>query len=134
MSTPLRVVCAVILKEDGTFLVCQRGKGQSMAGKWEFPGGKIEHGENATDALAREIKEELSIDAIPEKELTSVTHAYPDFTIKLIPYLCSTRTASEITLNEHQAIQWVNIKEAFALDWAEADIPILTKLTTILKN
>lgn len=134
MSTPLSVVCAIILKEDGTFLACQRGEDQSMAGKWEFPGGKIEHSESATDALVREIEEELGITISPEKKLTSVLHTYSEFTIHLIPYVCTVITTSEIILQEHQAIQWVNTEESTALDWADADLPILAELTTILKN
>ena len=134
MPTPLRVVCAVILNDKKNFLACQRGDSHAMAGKWEFPGGKIEANESPRSALIREIREELQIDVSPMKKLTTVMHDYPTFTIELIPFICSTPIPCIPHLTEHKAFRWITIQESSTLDWADADIPILGDVEDFLKN
>src|SRR5215475_15858085 len=75
-----RVVAALILR-DGKILVCQRTKHQTMPLKWEFPGGKIEEGEQPQDALRRELEEELGIDATIGDEVARIQHEYPNGTV-----------------------------------------------------
>ena len=72
-----RVVAALIVK-DGKFLVCQRTRHQTMPMKWEFPGGKIEEGEQPRDAMRRELEEELGIDATIGDEVVRIRHEYPN--------------------------------------------------------
>ena len=72
-----RVVAALIFK-DGKILVCQRTRHQTMPLKWEFPGGKIEEGEQPRDALHRELDEELGIDAVIGNEVARIQHEYPN--------------------------------------------------------
>src|SRR5437868_15345806 len=71
-----KVVAAIIVREDGKILICQRSKDQPLSLKWEFPGGKIEPGEEPHAALARELDEELGIKATIGDEITRFTHTY----------------------------------------------------------
>jgi 8-oxo-dGTP diphosphatase len=117
------VVCALI-ENDGKILIAQRSTRQSLSLQWEFPGGKIESGENEVDALVREIQEELGVDIEVGKALTAVAHTYATFTITLRPRLC--RLVSGVpTPSEHAAIAWFGPDELRQRDWAPADIPVL---------
>jgi len=120
----INVVCAVIQDECGRVLACQRGVAQSHAGKWEFPGGKIEAGEEAREALKREIVEELDCQIEVGEALPVVEHRYPNFTIKLQPFLCQLNAENLPQALEHAELRWVTLAECERLDWAEADIPI----------
>ena len=126
-SPSLRVVCAVLQHPDGRILAALRPPGRSLANKWEFPGGKIEPDESPSEAIVREISEEMGVIIRPTKELTSVWHVYPDFEIELVPFLCEI-ISGELTAREHAALRWVNRSEASDLDWAAADIPILEEI------
>ena len=122
---PLEVVCALIVNSDGTILACQRSAETSLAGKWEFPGGKIEPGESAQAALTREILEELEVNISILRPLSIVEHRYQDFEIALSPFLCEISGSEVPNAVEHSQIRWVDLAEAKELDWAEADIPII---------
>ena len=119
----INVVCAVIENSDNEFLVCQRPEGKSLAGQWEFPGGKVEPGESERDALQREIHEELgchvSVDGmLPVVELETE--------IRLMPFQC--HLTEDPKLLEHADMVWCK-KEKFAeLDWVAADIFIWENL------
>ena len=119
----LQVVGAVIIDEDGKVLCAQRGYGD-LKGKWEFPGGKIENGENAIQALTREIKEELGI-VVEVKELIDENyHEYNKMNVNLQVYKCK-YISGEINDTEHQALKWIDGKKLNDLEWAEADKPIV---------
>ena len=93
--------------------------------KWEFPGGKVEEGEDLENCLKREIKEELGVELNIKERLPSNKHHYSDEKlIELIPFRCSLQT-TEIDLKEHSRIEWATIQELEKFDWAEADIPIV---------
>ncbi|MBN1279787.1 MAG: (deoxy)nucleoside triphosphate pyrophosphohydrolase [Chlorobiaceae bacterium] len=117
------VVCAII-ERQGSFLIAQRPKGKSLACKWEFPGGKVECGESALDALHRELREELGIAVMVSGALTPVFHMYPDFSLRLLPFLC-TISAGEPVLHEHRAIAWITLEMIGGYDFPEADLPVL---------
>ena len=104
--------------------VSQRSAAMSMPLKWEFPGGKIDPGESPEACLRREIQEELSIQVSVGKNLPVITHHYPAFAIWLYPFIC-TIEAGEIVLHEHAAIAWLAPEKLHALEWAEADVPVL---------
>jgi len=120
----VHVVCAVIQDGAGRVLACQRGAAQSHAGKWEFPGGKVEAGELESEALKREIVEELGCEIEVGVALSPVLHRYPDFTIRLQPFLCRLCDGQQPQAQEHAELRWVALTDCGQLDWAEADVPI----------
>ncbi len=122
----MQVTCAII-RDNGLILVCQRGPAMSMPLKWEFPGGKLEQGEDEIECIHREIKEELNIEINILQRLRSFSHKYPSFEIELIPFLVEIK-GGEILLKEHLQYKWVHKKEMLALDWAAADLPIVQEI------
>lgn len=128
-ATPvLQVVCALIEDDAGRLLVAQRPPGKHLAGLWEFPGGKIEPGEAAEDALVREITEELGCLAVPGEALTPVTHAYEKVTVRLIPFLARFADAGAVPeTREHAALRWVTRAEIGGLAMPAADAPIVAE-------
>lgn len=98
----------------------------NMPLKWEFPGGKVDDGESLEGCLVRELMEELGIVVTINRPLSPVTHNYPAFIITLHPFICKINSGNLI-LNEHAAIKWQLPSELQQLDWAEADIPIVTE-------
>jgi len=119
----MRVACAII-ERNGLVLAAQRSAAMSMPLKWEFPGGKIKPDESPEKCLCRELAEELDVKIAIEQPLAPTTHEYPAATVTLYPFVCSI-VAGEIKLNEHAAITWLSPSALFALDWAEADLPVL---------
>ena len=126
----IQVVCAVILKDD-KILIAQRSDKMKLPLKWEFPGGKLEDGENERQAIIREIKEELNIDILPLKKISSHIHDYGSFKINLTAYLCN-YVSGEIELLEHQNYGFVEFGKLCDYDLADADIPVIEKLKTFL--
>lgn len=124
----IQVVAAVIFHE-GDVLCVQRGpnKYDYISKKFEFPGGKIEVGESKIDALKREIKEELNMDILIEEEFLETIYDYPDFTISMFSFKCSTKT-KDLTLKEHLNFKWLSGVKLLDLDWAAADIPIVKNI------
>lgn len=92
--------------------------------KWEFPGGKLEDGETAECCIVREIEEELGIAIQILNRLVSNEHHYEDFSIRLIPFICTT-TVTVVSLKEHVDCRWLEPEELLTLDWAEADVPVV---------
>jgi len=97
----------------------------SMPLKWEFPGGKINTGETPAECLFREIIEELGVAIAVKGPLQPATHEYPSVTVTLYPFICSI-AHGEIILHEHMAMTWLPPGELAGLDWAEADIAVLS--------
>jgi len=127
MPPHLHVACAII-ERDGLILAARRRPGLSMAGKWEFPGGKIQDGESAADALHRELREELEVEVEIQAALPAHTHPYPAFTITLYPFRCrlAPGSAAELRSADHDALVWLPPERLYELDWAEADAPIIS--------
>ena len=117
------VTCAIIQFDD-KILAVQRSETMKLPLKWEFAGGKIEAGESEVDCIKREIFEELNIQIDLRERLTPVTHQYPNFKIKLIPFTAK-YLSGELKLKEHCNFVLANKEELINLDWAEADSPIL---------
>jgi len=127
----INVVCAVMI-HDNKVLAVKRGKDMSHSGQWEFPGGKIEENESEKEALIREIKEELTIEVVPERKLATVEYAYPNRTIILLPWICTSSEYSAIELSEHEIHQWCTVEELLFLHWCEADIPVVKEIVELL--
>jgi 8-oxo-dGTP diphosphatase len=117
------VVCAVI-EQAGRVLACRRNPAMSRGGLWEFPGGKVEQGEEEKDALKRELEEELGIQVTVGAEMGRTTHCYEDMEIDLIACRCVV-VGGNMKPVEHDRVQWVSAGEAMLLDWAPADVPLV---------
>lgn len=122
----LKVVCGII-QNSGKVLIAQRSETMKLPLKWEFPGGKVKEGENKTSALQREIKEELNLDIDILEAMSPVVHHYPDFSIRLFPFLC-TSNSRDVKLAEHQQVVWERVENLKNYDWAEADLPVVRSL------
>lgn len=122
----LEVTCAIIFKENHV-LIAQRSIDMKLPLKWEFPGGKVELGESKVACLAREIKEELNLEISIGDGLTNVIYDYPDFSLRLYPFVC-TYQGGEIRAMEHSQVKWEKIANLMAYDWADADVPVVKEL------
>jgi len=123
MKRHLHVACAIIIRNE-KILAAQRSESMSLPLKWEFPGGKIETGEEPACCLARELLEELGITVTIDRPLPCSTHDYDDFTVTLYPFVCRL-SGGDITLHEHKAVVWIDPGRMTELDWAEADLPVI---------
>ena len=121
-----RVTAAILMKNDRV-LVAQRRDTDKLAGKWEFPGGKIEIHETPEQCLIREMKEEFDIEvAIGEFFGASIYH-YETGTIQLLAYHTTWKGGS-FSLNAHAAIRWVSLSQMQDIEFAPADMPLVEKL------
>jgi 8-oxo-dGTP diphosphatase len=122
-------VVAAIIYSEGKILCVQRGENKYdyISKKFEFPGGKIELGEEKEQALIREIFEELKIKIDLLDEFLTINHSYPDFDLIMHSFTCTINDQT-ITLTEHIDYKWLYKEELLGLDWAAADIPIIKKL------
>lgn len=119
----IKVTCAII-ERDGKILAAQRSENMGMGLKWEFPGGKVEPGERPEDCIARELKEELGIEAKVKQALPSHIHDYGTKVIELIPFICEIKNG-RIECREHKQVLWDKPQNLTGLEWANADVPIL---------
>jgi 8-oxo-dGTP diphosphatase len=124
--------CALI-DPDGRVLIAQRPPGKTMAGLWEFPGGKVEPGERPEQTLIRELKEELGI-AVKEDclaPLTFASHAYPDFYLLMPLYVCR-RWDGFVQAKEGQELKWVRTHDLRNYPMPPADEPLISHLTALI--
>jgi 8-oxo-dGTP diphosphatase len=127
------VAACALIDADGRVLLAQRPEGKSMAGLWEFPGGKIEAGETPEQSLIRELEEELGI-VVKEAclaPLTFASHGYPDFHLLMPLYVCR-RWEGTVTAREGQQLAWVRPSRLRDYPMPPADIPLIPHLTTLL--
>ncbi|HHT91046.1 MAG: (deoxy)nucleoside triphosphate pyrophosphohydrolase [Bacillota bacterium] len=125
MKMPLPVMAAIIQQGDQV-LLCQRKEG-ALAGKWEFPGGKIEDGETPEECLVREIREELGITIEVDHIFQAVHSHYEHGDFLVIGYLAK-HVAGEISLRVHSDCKWVELDKLDNFDLADANIPIAKSL------
>ena len=123
----IRVVAAVIktIDEKGNiqFFVTQRGYGE-FKDKWEFPGGKIEDGETAEEALKREILEELDMKISVGDRIKTVEYDYPTFHLSMDCFICEIEEGTQI-MKEHEAARWLDKSSLTSVEWLPADIEIV---------
>jgi 8-oxo-dGTP diphosphatase len=127
------VAACALVDLDGRVLIAQRPAGRTMAGLWEFPGGKIESGERPEQTLIRELKEELGIVATEPclAPLTFASHAYPDFHL-LMPLFVCRRWEGTPTALEGQALRWVRPHQLRDIPMPPADLPLISHLMALL--
>ncbi len=123
----IRVVAGILVRGD-EILICQRTRHQSKPLKWEFPGGKIEFGEQPRDALRRELDEELGIQADVGDEVERITHTYEDGgTVELRFYVVRSFTG-ELENRIFRDVQWIDRHRLPEYDFLEADAPLVRDL------
>ena len=122
-----RVVAGLIVK-DGKLLVCQRTRHQTMPLKWEFPGGKIEEGEQPRDALRRELEEELGILATVGNEIVRIRHEYPNGGMVELRFFIVREYDGEIENRIFRDLQWSAPKDLGNYDFLEADASLVKDL------
>jgi 8-oxo-dGTP diphosphatase len=127
------VAACALIDADGRVLIAQRPEGKSMAGLWEFPGGKVESGERPEQSLIRELKEELGIVVKEEclAPLTFASHLYPDFHLLMPLYVCR-RWEGIVEPREKQRLKWVRPNELRNYAMPPADEPLISNLMTLL--
>lgn len=125
----IEVVAAVIRKGDRIFAT-QRGYGE-FKDWWEFPGGKIEKGETPSQALIREIKEELDADIVVGTFIRTVEWDYPDFHLTMHCFWCE-QVSSEFHLKEHEAAKWLSKDEINSVNWLPADEAIIAAVKDVI--
>lgn len=123
------VSAVALIDVDGRVLLAQRPAGKSMAGLWEFPGGKVEANETPEAALIRELQEELGIDTWASclAPLTFASHTYPDFHL-LMPLFACRRWQGDVQSREGQALKWVRPNDLRKYPMPPADIPLIPVL------
>jgi 8-oxo-dGTP diphosphatase len=127
------VAACALIDADGRVLIAERPAGRSMAGLWEFPGGKVEAGETPEATLIRELKEELGIVVKEEclAPLTFASHAYADFHLLMPLYVCR-RWEGTVRAQESQTLAWVRPNRLKDYPMPPADVPLISHLTTLL--
>ena len=123
----VRVVAALIDREDGRVLITQRRPQAFMPLKWEFPGGKVEAGESDETALVREIKEELGVEVEVGLHFMGLEHDYPDFSIDFHVYHCRL-LSGEMKKHGVHDLRWVLPEELDSFEFPPADEPTIEKL------
>jgi 8-oxo-dGTP diphosphatase len=127
------VVACALLDADGRVLIAERPAGRSMAGLWEFPGGKVEAGERPEATLIRELREELGI-VVNEAclaPLTFASHTYPEFHLLMPLYVCR-RWDGQVQALEGQRLAWVRPNKLRDYPMPPADEPLISHLMTLL--
>ncbi|MCB1490320.1 MAG: (deoxy)nucleoside triphosphate pyrophosphohydrolase [Rhodobiaceae bacterium] len=127
------VTACALLDMDNRVLIAQRPEGKSLAGLWEFPGGKVEPGETPEAALIRELKEELDVDATAAclAPLTFASHTYDDFHLLMPLYVCR-RWSGRVTPREGQNTAWVRPLKLRDYPMPPADAPLIPHLIDLI--
>ena len=130
MNTKTINVVAAIIVREGKVFATQRGYGE-WKDWWEFPGGKIEPGEDPKDALRREIMEELATEIDVGGLLTTVEYDYPKFHLSMQCFVCSV-ISGKLSLLEHEAAKWLSAEELYSVRWLPADEEIIARIKAII--
>ena len=119
------IVVAAILEQDRRVLICQRRQDQAYPGKWEFPGGKVDPGEQPPQALARELEEELGIQAVIGGEVTRYEYAYPGRSPILLIFYQVTRFQGQPRNLQFAQMTWVERSDLPDYDFLDGDVDIV---------
>lgn len=123
----IHVVAGALFDVEGRVLIAQRPAGKHMAGSWEFPGGKLEPGEDCFEGLKRELREELGIEAVRATPLISYEHQYAERRVLLNLWIVHEFAGTPQSLDS-QALKWVSLAELDSVELLEADVPMIEAL------
>ena len=126
MADAVHVVAAVV-ERDGRYLITRRLEGTHLAGLWEFPGGKLLPGERPEDALRRELKEELGVEAVVGEPIQTVDWTYPEKSVRLLFFRCA--LAGEPAPLEGQEMRWVAAADLLSHTFPDADATLIARLS-----
>ena len=129
----MKLVAAAIIQKNGRILIARRGADEPLAGKWEFPGGKIEPGESPEECLVRELKEELDLTVVVGGFFAENTYIYSTGTFRLLTYFAESDSYN-MRLRAHDDIAWVEPSRLSEYDFFPADRPIIEKLAAYEKH
>ena len=124
---PIDVVAGVIRRDDGQLLITQRMADDTLGGYWEFPGGKVDPGEELKVALQRELREEIGVESEIGAEIHHIVHAYPDRDVRLF-FFDARIISGEPQKLEVADLRWVTTDELMNYQFPEADRPLLNQL------
>ena len=124
----MRVVAAVIRDQD-TFLACRRAPHKTLSGKWEFPGGKVEAGESDTQALIREIREELGVEISVGDFIAKSTIETSETLLEMYTYFAELVSDRPTSSSDHDELRWVELENLNDLEWPVLDLPVVDALT-----
>jgi len=127
-----RLVVAAAVLHAGRVLAQQRAHPPATAGRWELPGGRVEPGESARDALVRECREELAVEIVPGEQLGSDVPLPGGDVLRVHTARLADPTAQPVPV-EHAALRWVDVTELAGLDWLDADRTVLPDLDLALR-
>jgi len=127
MAAAVVEVVAAVVEEAGRFLITRRLEGTHLAGLWEFPGGKILPEEKPEDALRRELREELGVEAVVGEPVETVDWAYPEKSVRLLFFRCA--LAGEPAPLEGQEIRWVAAADLPSYNFPGADATLIARLS-----
>lgn len=123
----LEVVAAIMINEKKEVFIAQRNKPEKIAKKWEFPGGKIEEGENPKESLKREIREEFGIKIKVKDFFMENIYKYEHKKVRLLSYITK-HISNKIEVREHNKAEWVDIKNLSSYEFVPADREIVENL------
>jgi len=124
----IRVAAACILR-NSRVLIARRSYGD-LAGRWEFPGGKVEPGESSKQALVREIREEMAVDITVDSFLMTREYDYPQFHLTMDCFLCTLRS-DHMILNSHTGVRWIPLDDTESIGWVPADEAVYRRLQQV---
>lgn len=124
----MKIVVAALIFNDGKILVCQRTRHQTMPLKWEFPGGKVEQGEQPRNALRRELQEELGIEATIGDEVSRIRHQYRNGSSVELRFFVVNEYQGDLENKIFKDMQWAHRSELPSYDFLEADLELVKDL------
>lgn len=129
LEVRMRQVTAAVIIESGLMLLVRRAPGESLAGYWELPGGKLEDGEDLQSCLERELSEELAMASSVGQELARTVYHYHHGSFEMIAL--DTARLGDFSLSAHDAFVWASVQDAAQLQLAPADIDLIDQLIAL---
>ncbi len=133
------IVVGGLIYKKSQMLACRRSVHKDQSGLWEIPGGKVEMGESYTEALKRELKEELNLEVVVQNHIATSDVQIPQKSLRIVMYVysCSIINREDdrpITSIDHDDLKWIHPDEISKLQWAVADIPVLDDFCIFLRS